>query len=260
MIYHLAPFHSRIGFNHRGQGTARKQPTFRMQLLSERGISKAHCRTFRVDGRGKGRQRMGKLVWRTFQRFTKPDKPAVCITKIGVYLFFENYLVVSKFFYPWDEMFFIMVSLTTMVSEFRTMFFVPHFFNKSFHLFNNYLKKSKRNSKKRIELLVLERYDNDHWTQRTVRTYAFRMCLDTLKPIILWRYDWMSRIGYPPKKGFTHVQGGPLPVLINEAITPPNRCYFTPITHLFSAIYRGYNTMFNKCFMNKNSSICINAL
>ena len=59
-------------------------------------------------------------------------------------------------------MFFIMVSLTTMVSEFRTMFFVPHFFNKSFHLFNNYLKKSKRNSKKRIEQVVLERYHNDH--------------------------------------------------------------------------------------------------
>ena len=49
-----------------------------------------------------------------------------------------------------------------MVWEFRTMFVVPQFFKKSFHLFNNYLKKSKKNSKKRIEELVFERYENDH--------------------------------------------------------------------------------------------------
>lgn len=153
------------GFNHRGQGTARKQPTFRMQLLSERGISKANLQRFWLTARGvKGEE--------LFEGSQNLINLQFVSQKLDLYhknwslscFFLWKCFVVSKFFYPWDEIFFILVSLTTMVSEFRTMFFVPHFFNKSFHLFNNYLKKSKRNSKKRIELLVLERYDNDHWT------------------------------------------------------------------------------------------------
>ena len=57
-----------------------------------------------------------------------------------------------------------------------------------------------------------------------------------LNPYFWWVYRW-GMIGWSAMK--THIQGGPL--VSYGVITPTSRGEMTPVAHLITAIYRGYN-------------------
>ena len=62
------------------------------------------------------------------------------------------------------------------------------------------------------------------------------------------RVPWCDRCGLEKKKhqeGGANLQGGPLSCSYKWGELTPISRVITPVTHLFSAIYRGYNSIYN---------------